>query len=116
MKKDVNILCRICDSNKIESFNFNHEVFPGKKNKYCKNFFCLNCKSISHYYTKNIDLYQNYRIGGSYELILKKKKLINSPIALPWSEITFKRSKKIYSNGSSGVELDYSRSFICPLP
>lgn len=84
--------CRICNSSNTEKFNFDHEIFPSKRNKYCDNYFCMSCKSISHFYKKKINLYKDYRLSGTF---IENKKKIKPPISLPWSLITFRRSKNI---------------------
>ena len=84
--------CRVCKSSSLEKFNFKHKIFPEKKDKNCENYFCINCKSISHYYIRKKNLYKNYRIAGSF---YENGKLIKPPISLPWSTITFKRSQQI---------------------
>ena len=55
----------------------------------------MNCKCISHFYSKKKNLYKNYRIEGSYNFFYKKNIDIKPPITLPWSDITFRRSQKI---------------------
>lgn len=91
-KKELS--CRVCHSGKLEYFQFDHEVFNGKKIKNCKDYFCLKCKCISHFYEKKINLYKNYRYQGSYKI---NDKVISPPISLPWSDITFRRAKHIIS-------------------
>ncbi len=88
--------CRVCKSRDIIELNFR---FPRKFSPYLtrgenwKNYACKICNSISHFTEVDTDI---VKYDDSSYRNRNDSKLTKPPISLPWSTITFIRSRHIF--------------------